>query len=392
MPTSDHSNRDHALLSASGAHRWLNCPPSARLETKFDESRPSVFAEEGTLAHELAEIMLRFSLKEIDQKTYNSSYKTIVKSKIYSPDMDSYVGQYVDQVLEALAFVKKVDPDAFILIEKRLDYSHWVEGGYGTGDAVIVSSVSILVFDLKYGRGIKVSAEGNPQLRLYGLAALHEFELDYDIKTVSLNIVQPRLGNVSTSKEHPEDLKLWADKEVKPAAKLAFAGEGLQKAGSWCKFCKVQALCGTLSAANAKLAENDFKDPHLLSEKQLLKVRSMIPMLVDWANSVEAYLLQEALKGKKWPGLKVVEGQSKRRWKSEEEVKEALELEYDPTDYLNQKLKSITDIQKLVGKENFKKDFTSLIIRPQGAPVLVPETDEMPALGIDSAREDFKNN
>lgn len=391
MSSVEHSTRAHALLSASGASRWMNCTPSARLEEKFDESSTSTFAAEGTLAHEFGDVNLRFKNGEIDEKILNAELKKLRKDKNYTDEMESEVDKYVTIVMEAFAVAKARTPDAKLLIEERVDFSHLVEKGFGTGDVCIVADGILDVIDLKYGKGVKVDADNNPQLMLYGSGALRIFEMMYDIHTVNLVIVQPRLDHLSEWKISTEKLIEWGEKEVKPKAAEAYQGKGLQKAGDHCKWCKVKAMCATLAAKNVKLAQHEFKDPHLLTESQLLDVYKQQPMLVDWVNSVAKYLLDEAVKGKKWPGLKLVEGRSNRKWSDEVKVKEALaDNLFDEKDFTTTKLQGITAVEKLVGKYEFPTILGNLVIKPQGKPNLVPVSDKRPAMGIEQAKEDFK--
>lgn len=391
MSSVEHSTRAHALLSASGASRWMNCTPSARLEEKFDESSTSTFAAEGTLAHEFGDVNLRFRNGEITEKTLNSELKKLRKDINYTDEMEGEVDKYVEIVMEAFAVAKARTPDAKLLIEEHVDFSHLVEKGFGTGDVCIVADGFLDVIDLKYGKGVKVDADNNPQLMLYGSGALRNFEMMYDIHTVNLVIVQPRLDHLSEWKISTEKLIEWGEKEVKPKAAKAYQGKGLQKAGDHCKWCKVKAMCATLAAKNVKLAQHDFKDPHLLTESQVLEVYKQQPMLVDWVNSVAEYLLGQALKGKKWPGLKLVEGRSIRKWTDEKKVQEALiENLFDEKDFTTTKLQGITAVEKLVGKSEFPTILGNLVIKPQGKPTLVPMSDKRPAMGIEQAKEDFK--
>ena len=391
MSSVEHSTRAHALLSASGASRWMNCTPSARLEEKFDESSTSSFAAEGTLAHEFGDVNLRFKNGEIDEKTLKAELKKLRRDKNYTDEMESEVEKYVTIVMEAFAVAKARTPDAKLLIEERVDFSHLVEKGFGTGDVCIVADGFLDVIDLKYGKGVKVDADNNPQLMLYGSGALRNFEMMYDIHTVNLVIVQPRLDHLSEWKISTEKLIEWGEKEVKPKAAKAYQGKGLQKAGDHCKWCKVKAMCATLAAKNVKLAQHDFKDPHLLTESQVIEVYKQQPMLVDWVNSVTKYLLDEAVKGKKWPGLKLVEGRSNRKWSDEVKVKETLaDNLFDEKDFTTTKLQGITAVEKLVGKSEFPTILGNLVIKPQGKPTLVPMSDKRPAMGIEQAKEDFK--
>lgn len=388
----EHSNRKHALLSASGASRWMNCTPSARLEEKFDESKPSVYAAEGTLAHEFGDINLRFRNGEISEKIFNSELKKLRKEKLYSDEMEVEVDKYVTAVMESFSIAKSKTPDAVLLVEERVDFSHLVEKGFGTGDACIIADGVLYVMDLKYGKGVKVDADDNPQLKLYGSGALRAFEMMYDIHTVRLVIIQPRLNHISSWDISSEDLIEWGEKQVKPKAAKAYQGKGLQKAGDWCKWCKVKPMCATLAAKNVKLAQREFKDPHLLTEKQLVEVYKQQPMLVDWVNAVSQYLLDEALKGKKWPGYKAVEGRSNRKWLDEEKVISTLEDNlFEKDKFIVSKLAGITAVEKVVGKAQFGPLLDELVVKPPGKPTLVPEADKRPAMGIEQAKQDFKD-
>lgn len=386
----DHGSRKHALLSASGAERWLNCTPSARLETKFKESSSSVFAQEGTLAHEFGDLELRLLNKEIDKKTYSREVGKLRKHKLYTDEMEGEVQKYVDFVKESLNVAKHATSGSVLLVEERLDFSHLVEGGFGTGDATIISDTLLEVIDLKYGKGVVVHAEGNPQLMLYAAGALRAFELSYDIQTVRMTIVQPRLNHISTFDISVEDLIKWGEEQVKPKAAQAYEGKGEQKAGSWCKWCKVKAMCRTLADHNTELVKHDFKDPQLLTEEELLGIYEQQPMLVDWANSVAKHLLETAKEGKSWPGYKLVAGRSNRKWVNEQRVAEKLiDNNYDVDTFQPRKLAGIGAIEKLVGKADFGKMLGDLVVKPEGAPTLAPENDKRPALGFEQAREDF---
>ena len=393
--STDHSTRAHALLSASGASRWMNCTPSARLEDKYLESLKrkepeSPYAKEGTLAHEFGDVNLRFLNGEIDEKVRDQELDKLRNDESYTDEMEDQVDKYVTYVWETLLSAQRTTPDAELIIEKRLDFSHLVENGFGTGDANIISDGVLEVQDLKYGKGIKVEAKENPQLMLYGSGALREFELHYDIKTVRLTIIQPRLDHISTWDISVEDLEDWGEKVVKPKAKKAYKGAGVQKAGDWCKFCKVKAMCATLAAKNVKLAQHEFKDPHLLSEQQIIDVYKQIPMLQDWAKAVEKYILDEAIKGKSWPGYKLVEGRSMRKWADESKIKEVLSAEgYKDDEYLKMSLEGIGKIEKLLGKKEFKEKLSDYIIKPQGKPSIADENDKRPAMGVAQAIEDF---
>lgn len=394
----EHKERKHALLSASSAARWLACPPSARLEDKFRETcgydNSSVYADEGTLAHEFAELNLRYLSGRIsDDEEFVQALEVLRAHDLYSEEIETEVEKYTTYVMEAFEAAKTVVPDPILFIEEKLDFSQVVEKGFGTGDAGIIADGTMEIIDLKYGKGVKVEAYENPQLKLYAIGALHAYEMLYNITKVKVTIVQPRIDNIVSWVISVKELYRWAEETVKPIAAKAYEGKGLQKAGDHCKFCLVKAMCATLAAKNVALAKHEFKDPQLLTEKQLIDVYKQIPMLVDWANAVGEHLLKEAISGKKVEGYKLVEGQSRRRWTNEEDVQAKLKEEgYTEEQFNTVKLKGISDIEKLVGKKNFPALMEGFVVKPQGNPILVPETDKRPEYkSLEQAKNDFGN-
>lgn len=388
---SNHTERKHALLSASGASRWLNCTPSAKLEEGFDESSGS-FAAEGTLAHELAELELRAQLLgEFKKVHYETRLKQIHNSELYSEEMDEEVDKYINFVSEEFSVSKKISRDAVILIEEKVDLSEFIEDGFGTCDSIIIADRVLKVIDLKYGKGVKVNADDNPQLKLYGLGALLKYELFYDISQIELTIVQPRLDHISTWRISTDLIKKWGELSVKKQAALAFEGKGDLKAGDWCRFCKAKPRCKKFAELNLELAKYEFSDPCLMDDKELMEVFNKMPAFEDWVKSVFSYLYDEALKGKKWEGLKLVEGKSNRKWLDESEVAKALlKNKFKPDDFMVSKLAGIGAIEKLTGKADFPKILGNLVIKPQGKPTLVPEDDKRPSMGLEQAQRDFQ--
>ena len=391
----EHKERKHALLSASSAARWLACPPSARLEDKFRETcgydNSSVYADEGTLAHEFAELNLRHLSGRINDADFIQALEILRAHDLYSEEIEEEVEKYTTYVMEAFEAAKTVVPDPVLFIEEKLDFSHIVGKGFGTGDAGIIADGTMEIIDLKYGKGVKVEAYENPQLKLYAIGALHAYEMLYDIMKVKVTIVQPRIDNIVSWEVSVKELYRWAEETVKPIAAKAYEGKGLQKAGDHCKFCLVKAMCATLAAKNVALAKHEFKDPQLLTEKQLIDVYKQIPMLVDWANAVGEHLLKEAMSGKKVEGYKLVEGQSRRKWVDEEKVREKLKAEgYPEESYNKTQLRGISDIEKLVGKKAFPAMFEGLVVKPQGSPILVVDTDKRPEYrSLEQAKADF---
>lgn len=391
MERQEHSSRSHALLAASRASRWMNCPPSARLEEKMDESAPSKYAEEGTLAHELAEVMLRGRFRLLPADDCTKEVRRLKKNPLYSDEMKTYLDVYLDYVTEQYRVAIQSTPDAVISLEERLDFSRWVEQGFGTGDAIVIADGVMEVIDLKYGKGVEVFAEKNPQLMLYGLGALEAFDMLFGIKTVKLTIVQPRQERIDSWSISAEDLYIWGDEEVKPKAALAYEGKGEMKCGHWCKWCRVKPLCAKMAETNLDLAKDEFKEPQLLSDDRLVEVFTQLPMLKDWAESVAEYLLKQALAGKEVPGYKVVEGRTQRKWADEAQVREILSVDHDPSEFMVTKLAGIPAIEKLL-KKDFQPLLGDLVVIPQGSPTLVPLSDKRPAMnGLSQAKAEFSS-
>ncbi len=370
-----HAERAHALLSASSAHRWINCTPAPYLEAQHPDTSSDAAAE-GTAAHELAEHKLR---QHLDIPT------TRPESEWDSEEMDDYTDQYADRVMAELSRACEVDKAAFLGIEERLDFSHIVPDGFGTGDALIVSDDTLTVVDLKYGKGVEVSAVGNPQMRLYALGALATYGAIYDIEQVRTVIFQPRLDNVSVEEISVDDLTAWAEDVVRPAAEKAIAGEGELRAGEWCRFCRHAAQCPErareMFAPVPTTAEHvpAAPDPDTLTDNQIATIVAHAGELKKWLTKVESYALAQANEGRAYPGLKLVEGRSVRKYTDEAEVarvvEEAGEDPHKPREVLG-----ITAMTKLLGKKRFDELLSDFVHKPEGKPTLVPESDKRPAL------------
>ncbi|MDU4727657.1 DUF2800 domain-containing protein [Clostridium sp.] len=367
----------HAILSASGASRWMACTPSAVLEQQF-ENKSSVFAEEGTLAHELGELTLKLNLGEITKRTFNSKFKKIQENKLYSADMPDYVQTYVDICLERVSEAKATTPDALFKIEQRLDFSEWVPDGFGTGDFVIIADGTMEVCDLKYGKGVPVSANNNKQMMLYALGAIAEFNFLYDIQKVRMTIIQPRLDNISTFEVTTEDLLKWAEDYVRPRAELAIKGKGEFCAGDHCKFCRAKAVCRARAEKNMELAKYDFEEPALLDNNDVAYILSKIDELVNWAGDVKDFALEQALNGEEYDGFKVVEGRSNRKYADTEAIVEILRDNNfnDPDIFKPSELITLTNMEKLVGKKKLTELIGDYIVKPPGKPTLVPIADK----------------
>lgn len=256
--TQGHAERAHAKLSASGSKRWLTCTPSARLEDQFEETT-SEFAEEGTLAHEVSEVLLQYHTGAISKAARTRRLNKLKKHELYSDSMIEYVSTYSDLVIEKFNALEAEKGDAMILLEQRLDFSEWVPEGFGTGDALIIADEVMEVIDLKYGKGVPVDAEKNTQMMLYALGALNQFGALYDIECVRMTIVQPRLDSVSTYELSVSELLSWANDFVKPRAEMAWQGEGEFEAGDHCRFCRAKANCS--ARAKKKLGAGSIRFP-----------------------------------------------------------------------------------------------------------------------------------
>lgn len=370
---------NHAILSASSSHRWLHCFPSARLELEFENTNGGA-AKEGTAAHNLAEHKLKKALR-IRSKRPTSEYD--------SDEMEECTDAYVDFIMEQVELARKSCTDPIVLIEQRLDFSCYVPDGFGTGDCVIISDDRLHIVDFKYGMGVLVDAEENPQMKLYALGALEIYDSLYDIKEISMTIFQPRRENVSTWTVPVEELKTWAEEELKPKAAKAYQGEGEYMPGPWCTFCRASTRCRARADENLKLAQMEFKMPPLLTDDEIEEVLTILPDLTKWANEITAYATDAAVNhGKEWNGFKVVEGRSVRKYKDEGAIAEkAVAGGYK--DIYRKSLIPLTEMQKLMGKSKFEELLGDLIYKPPGKPTLVPNSDKRPAMNVADAKNEF---
>ena len=366
----------HALLSASSAHRWMNCPPSARL-TEHYEDKSSDYAAQGTDAHALCEYRLK-QLLGMDAQDPRENLTW------YDEEMEGCAADYTSYINDLITEAKIHCKDPVVLIEQRLDYSLYVEEGYGTGDCLVIADGTLNVIDLKYGKGVEVEAEQNPQMMLYALGALELFDDLYDINTVTMTIFQPRRANISVWTISKDDLCQWAEAMLRPAAELAFKGEGQYHSGDWCQFCKAKHECRARADEQMALMRYDFKLPPLLTDEDVEDILGRVDQLVSWAEDIKEYALQSALSGKQWPGWKLVEGRSNRHYVNETAVADAVSAAgLDPFEH---KLRGITAMTSLLGRKQFEEMLGSLIEKPQGKPTLAPECDKRPAMNTN----DFK--
>lgn len=389
-----HSERSHALLSASGAGRWLNCTPSAKLEDEYGEKKSSVYAAEGTLAHELSELYIaRDILGSITEQDFDARLEEVMANDLFSEEMLEVIPIYTDYCAAQLAEAKTTNQLACMDIEQKLDLTEYVPESFGTADCVIINDDLMEVIDLKYGKGVPVYADWNKQLMLYGLGALRKYDTMYDITEVRLTIVQPRINNISSWQISAEELRKWAEEELRLRAELAFEGKGELNAGDWCRFCAVRNQCRKLYEQQLEVAKHEFADPELLTDEEIADIVRRTPKLIEWANSIAEYAQTKAItENKTWPGLKLVEGVSRRKWLDEDKASNAIfarcpELSED--EIFNMKLKPITFIEKIVGKKHFEEILSDMVIKPQGKPTLVPLEDKRPAMGYGQAQMDF---
>lgn len=375
----------HAVLSPSAASRWLTCTPSARLELQFPD-KAGDYAKEGTLAHEFGELFLR-------QKLGTDVAGLLAKAReneFYTPDMETHAEEYAALVWEKYEIARKTTPDAILLVEEHIDLTAYVPEGFGTGDAVIIADDLLEIIDLKYGKGVAVSAKRNKQMMLYALGALLKYSIMYGVNRVRMTIYQPRIGNVSEWEITAADLLEWAETELKQRAKMAFEGIGEQVPGDHCRFCRAKAVCKALAEQNLSVAKEEFMQVGLLTPEQVAEILPKLDGLVNWANAVEEYALDQALQGVKFPGFKVVEGRSIRKYADDKKVAERLEANgYGDIIYKPKELKTITTLEKALTKKGFEALVGDLIVKPAGKPTLVPESDKRPEWS--SAEEDFKN-
>lgn len=377
----------HALLSASGAHRWLSCTPSAKLEELFPDST-SVYAEEGTLAHELCEIKVNKALLGMNTKSYNSKLKKIKANELYKIEMDKYTEEYLEYIQEK---VHSFDYPPSIIVEKRVDFSSYVPKGFGTADCILLGDGELHIIDFKYGKGVEVSAEHNPQMMLYALGAYLEYSFLFQIEAIKMTIVQPRIGNISEYSMLVEELLEWAELTVKPKAQMAWNGEGNFIAGEHCKFCRAKASCRERARKNLEAEKFEMKEGPLLSPDEIGEALEKAIDLAKWAEDLKEYALSESLKGNDIPGWKAAEGRGSRSFTDNElaikKLKEAgiaEELLYERKQY------TLAQIEKMVGTKDFKNIVGDLVIKNPGKPTLVVEADKRERITNKvTAAEDF---
>lgn len=375
----------------------MSCPPSARLEERLhgifgDKSSP--FAEEGTKAHSLAELKLMLAKGKLGEEDGINQFNYDLRRKALGeipPEMDKATDFYRDLIIEKFLTVKKTCKDAKLLLEQRLDFSEWVPEGFGTGDVVIVSDTLLEVCDFKYGKGVPVHAEGNPQARCYGLGAMRRFGVLYGFTHIRNTIIQPRLDSVTEETLTREELLEWAETQLKPKAMLAWRGEGEFNPGDHCKFCAARAICYTRATQSMRIFSHGFATPDVIPDEAIPEILEVADTAIDWLNDLKHYALSQAMRGQEWRGYKLVRAKKPpRKWKNEEEAKHQLiRAGYEPEVYTETKFKTVTQIEKLVGKAAFDAIFAPLVTQGEGALTLVPEDDKRTE--FTSAEADFSD-
>lgn len=380
---------EHALLSASGASRWLACPPSARLEEGLPEST-SEYAEEGRLAHAIAELKLRkHFIEPMTARKFNAALKKLQEHPQYQPEMLEHTDRYLEEV-QCVAHSFSSRP--YVVAEKRVDYAHVAPEGFGTCDCIVIGGDTMHVFDFKYGKGVEVSAECNPQMMLYALGALRIYSILYSIRVVEMHIIQPRIGNFDAWALPADELNAWAE-EIRPIARLAYAGEGEFNAGEHCRFCRAKAQCR--ARARQMLALEEFKQAPAaqLTLSEIGDILFRAQTLAKWVEEMQAFALTQCLAGTEVPGWKAVEGRSVRAWTDQEAafaalldsgVEEAMLYERRPL--------TLAAIEKMLGKKAFDQTVAEFVVSPPGKPTLVPVTDKREAITNQPTPEElFKN-
>jgi len=374
----------HAVLSPSAAKRWMACTPSARFEQQFPNVE-TIFAKEGTLAHAIGEDLLKHRLKILGPEQLQNCMILHKLDPLYTEEMLTHAEQYADYCMST------VQPDSHVAVETRLDITQYIPEGFGTGDfmSVTPSERKLSFRDLKYGKGVAVSAVDNTQLKIYALGALNWYGWLYEIDTVSVGIYQPRINNNSEWEIAVPELLKWAETELAPKAELAFKGEGEYVPGEHCKFCRARVRCQALADHNLDLFKHELKSHDQLSDAALLEIVKKSSLLTSWAKDIEEYVLSEAVKGKKWEGMKLVEGKSNRVFVSEAMTEQKLLTAGYAEIYTPKELLGVTKLKSTLGAKVFKELVEPDLRKPPGKPTLVPADDPRP--DYDNAIAVFKD-
>lgn len=386
--------RKHALLSASSAKMWITCPPSARINDKLPDTS-SESAQEGSLAHAICELKLKqLYIKPQSKATFRKKLKALQEDPLYQKEMDGYTDEYVDYVT---ALIHSFDAEPYVAVEKQVCYDHVAKEGFGTADCILIGGDTMHIIDFKYGKGVPVKAQANPQLKLYAAGALREYEMLYPIKEIRMHIVQPRIDHNNEGLIYRDELEIWLNAVVKPMAELAYKGEGEfnpdPDPNGACRWCKIKATCRARAEKNLELAKEEFKLPPELSAEEAGAILKKATDLKAWADDLEDWALKEILKGGTVPGWKAVEGRSNRKFADQEKAFQILSCSglIEEEMLYERKPHSLSEIEKMLGKKEFRELLADQVVKPPGKPKLALEEDEREAITLTtSPEEDFK--
>lgn len=385
MPT------QHALLSASSAHRWLHCTGSPLLEKEFPDTT-SVYAQEGTLAHELCELKLKKYTTVMPKGTYTRAHNKIMKSELWQNEMEGTSETYLEYV-KSIMLACEIAPA--VLIEKRVDFSRYVPEGFGTADCLILAGDTLHVIDYKHGKGVVVDADHNPQMMLYALGAMSELSLLYRFKFVHMTIVQPRVSNISEFTMTADEIIKWGESVVKPKAEAAMSGNGEFEAGDWCRFCRAKLQCKTRYESNDSLYPelSERHDPRLISLAELGEYLRRGRDMAAWLEDMKEYALSESLAGADVPGWKAVEGRGSRAFTDTDKAVDVLiKNGIDESVLYERRVLTLAQMEKAVGKKAFGEIVGNLVVKNPGKPTLVEESDKRPKITNQPTAADVFNS
>lgn len=386
MSAGGHAGRDHAKLSASGAHRWLVCTPSAALEAQFPDTG-SAAAAEGTLAHEIAEIKARCKLFKRGEAGYmtkaaaNKKLAKLAAEELHTEEMETCTDEYAEEIyLQYLGFSEK----PYVYFETRLDLTSYVPEGFGTADAILIGGGKLVICDFKYGKGVPVSPDHNPQLMLYALGALDKYGLIFPIAKVVLAIHQPRLQTgLATWETTPEELLAFGE-YVKTRAALAIDGAGEYAPGSeQCRFCRARQVCRARADHNIEMAFSAALGalPPIITAQEAGEYISRGEDVAKWLQDLKDWALGACLRGEEVPGYKAVEGRGSREWTDQAAAFKALQDGgIDEAMMYERKALTLAALEKVVGKKRFGELAGEYVEKKPGKPALVPESDKRPPI------------
>lgn len=371
--------KQHAKLSPSAAGRWLQCTASATVEQNYENESTS-YAEEGTFAHSLAELCTKYALKLITKSEYKKQLAIMGENDFFNQEMLDYCEDYAAYIKEKFYSLKRKCPDAFVELEVRLDLTSIIPEGFGTADCIIVAEPKMWVIDFKYGKGVKVEAEGNIQMEIYGLGAMAKYKVLYDIQRVGMAIVQPRLGGISETEIDAGALRAWGSIHIIPHAKEAYEGPGhFRPSEEACRFCKARKDCKARANYFMKIYD-DHPFDEFMTPEEAGEILEKAAGIENWLKDLREKVFEALSAGQSITGWKLVEGKSNRKFTDEKEVAAILEAETDMTrdEIFKTKLVGISEIEKKLGKKKTAELLGELIVKPKGEPKLAPANDKRP--------------